>query len=79
MSTLGRNQDSERYRQLQRLGWNLDLDRTPIPIPHWESSQRLLPSQDDDDWAIQGAESTDEYVLVEDGAGNVVFDLKEVV
>lgn len=78
MSSVGRNWDSERYQLYESAGLQPGEDELRRPTPHWESMQRLLPSQDDDDWALQGAWSTDEYVLVEEGADDVVEELTEV-
>lgn len=78
MSTDGYNPNSEPAVAVRRLGWSLEEDQQRRPIPHWESTLKDFV-QDGDDWCLYNQENGDEWIMVDENAGRVTFDLQEMV
>lgn len=75
--SVGKDWASERYQELQRLGWGIESDHVPVSAPHWEADMRTL-TQDDDDWLLYVDGQETAQILVEENTDKWVIDLQEV-
>lgn len=79
MSTLGRDWDSERYREYARAGLAPGEAEIRPPIPHWCADVELS-TQTNDDWHIWSLQNPGQEIIVDrqQSDGQAVFDLDEV-